>query len=165
MYDYKLISLMNNIRRIGARFPRYPWEGFDSACVANARVNGRDRTGRSQLTSDFWPICVSRGPYQDLKMYERRLAAVEARLASRSRSRAERRCDREKRQCFRSFVAQLRGEPGAIPPEAGEEYRAWVRGLREGIWKDRIPTAEDTARTWRAVHRSAQAERNAFELR
>jgi hypothetical protein len=74
MYDYKLISLMNNIRRIGARFPRYPWEGFDPACVANARVKGRDRTGRSQLTSDFWPICVSRGPYQDLKMYERRLA-------------------------------------------------------------------------------------------
>lgn len=164
MYDFEMISETFGGGFGRKRFPRYPWEGFDPACLSEQQVGGRKPPG-SPDGDEFWPIPVTLGPDSRIEEYEFQLAVIEDQLARGGGTRNERLLGKLKRQRLRSFVAQLRNEPNSIPPEAGREYAEWIRGLREDEWKDRVPTEEDKARTQRAIDRYEQAQEEAYELR
>lgn len=110
-----------------------PWAGFDPSCTATAIPGGM--AGDPENFKGFHPIIPWLGgpDEQNLAAYEAKLADVEARLADPSIDRVPRGrfLATEKKHRYASYIAQLKGEPGAIPDAAGDEYKAWVAWLRE----------------------------------
>jgi hypothetical protein len=158
MYDFDLIRAAGGPR---GDFPAHPWADFDAAVLPDVHFGGGvPATDPDALEGAFWPISPVNGDatLQNAAIFEKELAEVEAKLQAAPDPKAEHLLfDRLARVRLKSWIAQLRGDAGAIPEAAGAEYRAWVEWLKAADpVVPAVPSEADRERTQAAMQRYAE---------
>lgn len=158
MYDFDLIRAAGGPR---GDFPAHPWADFDAGVLPSVRFGGGvPATDPDALEGAFWPISPVNGDatLQNAATFERELAEVEAKLQAAPDPKAKHLLfDRLARVRLKSWIAQLRGDAGAVPEAAGAEYAAWVEWLRNADpATPHTATEEDRERTQAAMQRYAE---------